>query len=246
MAAEEFVSLAIVAIAGVAALLLASSRSAVSIAVGGSVAALVATSTLAVVLGARPIASGIRPLRRGKQRHRMAEVQAWVTSTWRLALRQVTVHRLNAVVQLLATVVVAVAAAAVAVTLIEGRAAAGASALGVFAVDQAFIAQLVLGAVALIAGIVLAVIARRIDLGRRREQWATMRAMGWSAGQVRSVQVIEGLVIGIPAIAIAGALTWLYVSYVAAELMGRVLAVGIGAAAVLTIILVVTSWREKR
>lgn len=246
MAAEELVSLAIVAVAGVAALLLASSRSAVSIAVGGSVAALVVTSTLAVALGARPIASGIRPLRRGKRRHRMAEVQAWVTSTWRLALRQVTVHRLNAVVQLLATVVVAVAAAAATVTLIEGRAAAGASALGVFAVDQAFIAQLVLGAVALVAGIVLAVIARRIDLGRRREQWATMRAMGWSAGQVRAVQVIEGLIIGVPSVAIAGALAWLYLREVAGELVSVTLPIALAAAGVLTVILVVTSWREKR
>ena len=246
MAAEELVSLVIVAIAGVAALLLASSRSAVTIAVGGSVAALVVTSTLAVVLGARPLATGIRPLRRGRRRHRIAEVQAWVTSTWRLALRQVTVHRLNAVVQLLATIVVAVSAAAATVTLIEGRAAAGASALGVFAVDQAFIAQLALGAVALVAGIVLAVIARRIDLGRRREQWATMRAMGWSAGQVRGVQVIEGLIIGIPAIAIAGVLAWLYLREVAGELVSVALPIALAVAGVLTVILVVTSWREKR
>ena len=246
MAAEELVSLVIVAIAGVAALLLASSRSAVTIAVGGSVAALVVTSTLAVVLGARPLATGIRPLRRGRRRHRIAEVQAWVTSTWRLALRQVTVHRLNAVVQLLATIVVAVSAAAATVTLIEGRAAAGASALGVFAVDQAFIAQLALGAVALAAGIVLAVIARRIDLGRRREQWATMRAMGWSSGQVRGVQVIEGLIIGIPAIAIAGVLAWLYLREVAGELVSVALPIALAVAGVLTVILVVTSWREKR
>jgi hypothetical protein len=170
----------------------------------------------------------------------------WVTSTWRFALRQVAVHRLNAVVQLLATVVVAVAAAAVTVTLIEGRAAAGASALGVFAVDQAFIAQLVLGAVALLAGIVLAVIARRIDLARRREQWATMRAMGWSAGHVRTVQVIEGLVIGVPAVAIAGALAWGYLGKVASDLVSVALPIALAAAGVLTVILVVTSWREKR
>lgn len=245
MAAEELVSLAIVAVAGVAALLLASSRSAVTIAVGGSVAALVVTSTLAVVLGARPLATGVRSVRRRRQ-HRVAEAQAWVTSTWRLALRQVTVHRLNAMVQLLATIVVAVSAAAITVTLIEGRAAAGASALGVFAVDQAFVAQLTLGSVALVAGVVLAVIARRIDLGRRREQWATMRAMGWSAGQVRTVQLIEGLVIGIPAIVIAGAVALSYVTYVAAELTGMVVSVGTGAAVVLTVVLVLASWREKR
>lgn len=246
MAGEELVSLGIVVVAGAIALLLASSRSAVTIAVGGSVAALVVTSTLAVVLSARPLPSDIRPLRRGKRRHRMQEVQAWVTSTWRLALRQVGVHRLNATVQLLATIVVAVAASVVTATLIEGRAVAGASALGIFAVDQAFIAQLALGAVALIAGIVLAVIARRIDLVGRRQQWTTMRAMGWSVGQVRTVQVIEGLLVGIPAVAIAGGLAWWYLHEVANELIAAALPVGLAAVGVLTIILVLTSWREKK
>lgn len=246
MAAEELVSLLIVVIAGVAALLLASSRSTVGLAVGASVAALVVTSALAVALGARPVDSGIRSLKRGRRRHRMADVAAWVVSPLRFALRQVSVHRVNVVVQLLATLVVAVAAAAVTVTVMEGRAAAGASALGLFAVDQALWAQLGLGLVALVAGIVLAVIARRIDLHRRREQWATMRAMGWSAGQVRGVQVIEGVLVGLPAIALAGALSWWYVRDLAADLLGTALPIALGAAAVLTVILVMTSWREKR
>ena len=246
MAAEELVSLLIVVVAGLAALILASSRSTVGLSVGASVAALVVTSALAVALGARPVDSGIRSLKRGRRRHRMAEVAAWVVSPLRFALRQVSVHRVNVVVQLLATLVVAVAAAAVTVTVMEGRAAAGASALGLFAVDQALWAQLGLGVVALVAGIVLAVIARRIDLGRRREQWATMRAMGWSAGQVRAVQVIEGLLVGLPAIALAGALSWWYVRELAVHLLGTALPVALGAAAVLTVILVMTSWREKR
>ena len=246
MAAEELVSLVIIAIAGVVALLLASSRSAVTIAVGGSVAALMVTSTLAVALGARPLATGIRPLRRGKRRHRMAEVQAWVTSLGRLALRQVSVHRLNGIVQLIATIVVAVAAAAITVTLIEGRAAAGASALGVFAVDEAFVAQLALGAIALIAGIVLAAIARRIDLVRRREQWSTMRAMGWSVGQVRTVQIIEGALIGVPAIVIASGVVWVYLGQVAQALTGIGLMIAVAATVILTVVLVLTSWREKK
>lgn len=246
MAGEELVSLVLIALAGVVALLLASSRSAVTIAVGGSVAALVVTSTLAVALGARSLATGIRPLRRGRRRHRMAEVQAWVTSLWRLALRQVSVHRLNGIVQLIATIVVAVAGAAVTVTLIEGRAAAGASALGVFAVDEAFVAQLALGAIALIAGIVLAVIARRIDLVRRREQWATMRAMGWSVGQVRTVQVIEGALIGVPAIVIASGVVWVYLGQVAQSLTGIGLVIAVAATVILTVVLVLTSWREKK
>ncbi|MCC7128698.1 MAG: ABC transporter permease [Microbacteriaceae bacterium] len=246
LAAEELVSLGIIMVAGIIALFLASSRSAVTIAVAGSVAALVVTSTLAVVLGARPLPSGIRPLKRGRRRHKLAEVRARISSIWQLAMRQVFVHRLNAFVQVLASIVVAIAAATVTVTLMEGRAAAGASALGVFAVDQAFIAQLALGGVALLAGIVLAVIARRIDLGRRREQWSTMRAMGWGAGQVRAVQLIEGMLVGLPAVVIAAALSWWYLHELAAVLMNIALPIAVGTAVLLTVILVLTSWREKK
>ncbi len=245
MAAEELVALVAVALAGLGALALAGSRSMVGLAVGASVAALVVTSCLAVALGARPVVDGIRPLRRGKRRHSKAQVDAWVSSPLRFAVRQLGVHRVNVIVQVLATLVVGVAAAAVAVTVLEGRAAAGASALGVFAVDQALWAQLGLGLVALVAGMVLAVIARRIDLGRRRAQWTAMRAMGWSVGQVRGVQVIEGLMIGIPATGIAGALAWAYLNQAAPGLIAEALAAGLGAAAILTVILVVTSWRER-
>lgn len=245
MAAEELVAIIAVALAGLAALALAGSRSTVGLAVGASVAALIVTSGLAVALGALPVVDGIRPLRRGKRRHSKAQVDAWVSSPLRFAVRQLGVHRVNVIVQVLATLVVGVAAAAVAVTVLEGRAAAGASALGVFAVDQALWAQLGLGLVALVAGIVLAVIARRIDLGRRRAQWTAMRAMGWSVGQVRGVQVIEGLMIGLPATGIAGALAWAYLNQAAPGLIAEALAAGLGAAAILTVVLVVTSWRER-
>lgn len=246
MAAEELVALIVVVLAGLGALALAGSRSTVGLAVGASVAALVVTSALAVGLGARPAANGIRPLRRSRRRHRNVEAAAWVVSPLRFAVRQLGVHRINVIVQLLATVVVGVAASAVTVTVLEGRAAAGGSALGVFAVDQALWAQLGLALVALVAGVVLAVIARRIDLGRRQDQWATMRAMGWSTGQVRSVQITEGLIIGIPAIAIAGALAWAYVRQAAPGLLGEALTAGLAAATALTAIVVMTSWRERQ
>ncbi|HEU4807570.1 MAG TPA: FtsX-like permease family protein, partial [Homoserinimonas sp.] len=246
MAAEELVSLAVVALAGMAALALTGMRPTVGLVVGASVVALAVTSVLAVALGARPAADGIRLLQLGKRLHRDAELSAWVTSSFRFSVRQLVVHRVGALVQLLATVVVAVSAGAVTVTIIEGRAAAGASALGDFASTQALVSQAGLGLVALVAGIVLAVIARRIDLARRCEQWATMRAMGFSAGQLRMVQLMEGLLIGVPAVAVATAASWFYVGAVAVELRAAILPVALGAAAVLTVILVLTSWREKR
>lgn len=49
----------------------------------------------------------------------------------------------------------------------------------------------------------------------------TMRAMGRSAGLVRSVQITEGLIIRVPAIAIAGALAWAYVRQASPGLLGE-------------------------
>lgn len=246
MAAEEAVSLLLVTAAGVLALAIASSRSTVSLVVAGSLGAIVFTSALAVGLGSRPLATGIRVLRKGKSRHRSADVRAWVTSPLRFAVRQLSVHRLNAIVQALATVVVAVSAAAVAATVAEGRAAAGSSALGEFAVDQALVSQLALGGIALIAGVALAVIARRIDLARRREQWAAMRAMGFSAGQLRGVQLIEGAIVGLPSVAIASTAALFYVRWLAADHLSTAVPIALAAAGLLTVILVLTSWREKR
>jgi hypothetical protein len=244
MAAEEGVSLAVLATAGGVALALASSRSIVGGIVAVSLGALMITSALAIALGTRP--TKVRAARRARRKHSADRVVAWVTSTPRFALRQLLVHRMNALVQFIATVVVAVAASAVTVTVMEGRTAVGPTILGSVAADQAMIAQLGLGVIALIAGIVLAVIARRIDLGRRREQWRAMHAMGWSAGGLRLVQVIEGTMIGIPSVAMAGAVAWLYVDSAAPELAERALPVAMTAAALLTITLVFTAWKEKR
>ncbi|MHA6668910.1 hypothetical protein ACX3O0_08565 [Homoserinimonas sp. A447] len=246
MAAEELVSLALIALAGIAALVVSGMRPSVGLVVGASTAVLVLTSALAVALGARPTTEGSRWWQRGARVRGEGELDAWVTSSPRFAVRQLVVHPTSAIVQLLATVVVGASAAAVAVTVLEGRRAAGDSVLGEFAFTQAFVSQAGLGLLALIAGIVLAVIARRIGLTRRREQWATMSAMGFSAGQLRMVQLAEGLLAGLPSLALAGATAWIYVGAVAIEFRELSLPVAAGAAGVLTVALVLAGWREKR
>jgi hypothetical protein len=246
MAAEELVSFAVVAFAGLVALVVSHWRPTVGLVVGASLAALVVTSVLAVSLGSRPTSMGMRPTLLGKILHRESGLDAWVTSLLRFSVRQLSVHRAGAVVQLLATVVVAVSAAAVTATALEGRAAAGASALGDSASNQALIPQVGLGLVALTAGIILAFIARRIGLDRRREQWVAMRAMGFGAGQLRAVQLTEGLLVGVPAVATAAAAGWLFVGQIATELREVILPVAAGAAVAITVILMLTSWREKR
>jgi hypothetical protein len=236
----------LIALAGVAALLISNLRPTVGIVIGASLVVLLITSAVAVALGARSTSRHRRPPWLEKILHREPELDAWVTSSFRFSVKQLAAHRMSAVVQLLATVVVAVATSAIAVTVLDSQAAAGASAIGDFASDQGFISQVGLGLVALVAGIVLAVSARRMGLGRRHEQWAAMRAMGFSPGQLRTVQLTEGLLIGVPAVAIAGVAVWLFVGKIAIEFLESCLPVAMGAAAALTVILVLTSWREKR
>jgi ABC-type antimicrobial peptide transport system permease subunit len=103
-----------------------------------------------------------------------------------------------------------------------------------------------LGLIGLMAGIILAVIARRIHLGRRRGQWATMQAMGFSPGQLRMVQAAEVLLIGVPSAALACAAAWFLVGEIAPEFREVSLPVVAIAVTALTIVLVLTSWGEKR
>jgi hypothetical protein len=128
--------------------------------------------------------------------------------------------------------------------VLQGRSAAGDSALGDFAFGQEFVSQVGLGLLALAAGIVLAVIARRIGLARRREHWVAMSAMGFSGGQLRLVQLTEGLLGAAPSLVAAGVSVWFYVQVAAAEFSEASLLAAAGAAGVLTIILVLTRWRE--
>ena len=246
MAAEELALFVLVALAGVAALILSSMRPTVGLVLGASAAALVVTSLAAVALGARPTSerTGWPLLKRIFSRE--SELDAWVTSSFRFSVRQLTVSWAGALGQLLATAVVALSSAAVTVTVLEGRMAAGASALGDLASSEAFVSQVGLGLVGIVAGIILAVIARRIDLGRRRTQWATMRAMGFSSRQLRMLQTTEVLLIGVPSVALAGAAAWFSVGVVAPDLREVSLPVVVITVAVLTLVLVLTSWREKR
>jgi hypothetical protein len=246
MAAAEAVSLVLVVLAGVAAVVLSSLRPTVGLVFGASAAALVVTSVAAVALGARPTSDRSRWRWLEKLLNRDSELDAWVTSSFRFSVKQLMVNWSGAIAQLLATVVVALASAAVTVTVLEGQWEAGASALADFVSNQALGSQVGLGLIGLMAGIILAVIARRIHLGRRRGQWATMQAMGFSPGQLRMVQAAEVLLIGVPSAALACAAAWFLVGEIAPEFREVSLPVVAIAVTALTIVLVLTSWREKR
>jgi hypothetical protein len=56
-----------------------------------------------------------------------------------------------------------------------------------------------------VAGIILAVLTRRIDLARRGPQWEAMRAMGWTSAMLARTQRAESLALAIPAVVLGAA-----------------------------------------
>jgi hypothetical protein len=207
MAAEEIPGIVIVLLAGLAAVFLSGlGRVSINIAAIG-VAAVLVSSSAAVVLGSRG-----RARVRGTRRQRLANgrralrIRGRTTTTF--GLWQARIHLLTSITQVVAVLIVAVSAAGLAEVFLEGRHQAGASLLAQFTTGQAAVSQLVLAAVALAAGIILALLARRVDLARRANQWTAMRAMGWTSGELLRAQRIEALAVSAPAIVLAVAATW--------------------------------------
>ena len=233
MFAEEVPGAIVVLVAGLAAVLLSRLQQ-VSITIAAvGVAVVVLTSVAAVVLGARGKARVIQVRESGGRRKLRLRGRSTVT----FGLRQARIHLLTSVTQIVAVLIVALAAAGLAEVFLSGRRQAGASLLAQFTTGQAALFQVVLGAVALAAGIILAVLARRVDLARRAPQWAALRAMGWTASELRSAQRTEAATVAIPAILLAAAAT-----YGGAHLVGSVailllLITGAGAAIVASLTL---------
>ena len=98
-------------------------------------------------------------------------------------------------------------------------------------------------AVTLAAGVTLAVVSRRFGVGRRREQWAAIRAMGWTSQDVVRAQLAELAVSAIP-----GAVLGVVVAALIAAVQVReavVPVVVVGSAAALISVAVVLLWGRK-
>lgn len=164
-------------------------------------------TVVSVLAGARPATA--RAPRLGRTRSRRLGAR----TVRGFGLRQATLNPLTSGTQQLAIVVVAIAAAALASVLLHGRAEAGASLLAAYLSDQQFVPQLVLGVGALLAGVLLAALSRRMELQRRERQWSALRTAGWTARDVLRAQRAEASAVVIPAAivalgaVIAGALT---------------------------------------
>jgi hypothetical protein len=203
MAAEEIPGAIVVALAGVAAVLLShGSTLAITIATLGLAAVLV-TSAIAVRFGSRARRQAMVTRRRSARRARKTGLHGRTVRSF--GARQSLIHVIASASHFAAIVIVAVSAAALTAVFLEGRRTAGTSLLGQFVVAQAAVPQIVLGLSAITAGIVLAVIGRRVDLARRASQWLAMRAMGWTGRDLRRAQRTESSMVWVPAVLVATA-----------------------------------------
>ncbi|GAA2933331.1 hypothetical protein GCM10010458_15730 [Microbacterium luteolum] len=196
-AAEELPGLLTVAIVSAAAWLLSGFSPLAGVAGGLSVVVLSLTSALAILEASRR--GGATPADRRSHRVGARTVAGF-------GVRQALVHAPTSLVHLFAVIVVGVAAAAVAETMMSGRLHAGQSSLALLSSAQQVLPQAVLGVIGIVGGLLLARVARRVDLERRAEQWSLLRAAGWTGSQIAMAQRVEGVTIGVPALIATGAI----------------------------------------
>ncbi|TBN56237.1 hypothetical protein EYE40_01845 [Glaciihabitans arcticus] len=203
MAAEEVPGALVVLLAGIAAAVLSGfSNIALTIA-GGGVAALLVTSAVAVVAGSRTATSKVST--RLLARRPASRVRGRTVGSF--GARQSVIHGVTTGTQAIALLVIGVSSAALTLVILDGRRGAGESVIARFLSDQAMISLFALGGTALAAGVILAVIARRIALARRGPQWEIMRAIGWTTTELRHAQRVETTAAAVPAVLLAGAAT---------------------------------------
>lgn len=200
-AAEEVPGLLVIALVGVVAWLLSGGTGVAAIAGALAGGAMLITAIASVMAGST--ARTTRLPRDARSRRLGAR------SVPAFGARQAFAHPLTTVVHILAITIVGLSAAALTAALFTGRTEAGASSLALLAIGQQLWPQIALGLAGIIGGILLARLTRRLDLARRSEQWATLRAAGWTSGQLASAQRIEGITVVIPGLALTAGLAWL-------------------------------------
>lgn len=199
-AAEEAPGLLVVAVVATVAWVLSDGTGIAAIAGAVAVGTVFVTAAVSVVAGSR---ARITRMPRDARSRRLG-----ARSVPAFGARQALVHPLTTVVHVLAITIVGLSAAALAAALVTGREDAGASSLALLTVGQQLWPQLALGAAGIVGGILLARLTRRLDLARRADQWATLRAAGWTSGQLGTAQRVEGLAVVVPGLVLTAGLTW--------------------------------------
>jgi hypothetical protein len=197
--AEEAVALLAVALVGAAAVALATVPGVASVSVALSIALVVVTSLAAVIAGARAPRHTTR-----RQRALRADLPPRVPGPIAFGRRLASTQVANSVSLGLAMMLVTIAVAIGATVFVQGRELAGPSAIGAVASARAWLPQGLLAAATLAAGITLAVLSRRMGVERKRDQWAAIRAMGWTTRDVTRAHLAElafsavpGIVVGV-------------------------------------------------
>ncbi|HWI30697.1 MAG TPA: hypothetical protein VNT50_04350 [Microbacterium sp.] len=199
LASEEVPGLAIVAAVAAASYLL-SGGSSIS-----AIAAVLMVAVVAILAVASVVAGSRRASRHGGSAPRRT---LGARSVAGFGARQALVHPLTTLVHGLSIVIVGLSSTGLVAVVLSARADAGDSSLAALVSNSQLLPQVLLGGVGIAGGILLARLTRRLDLERRAAQWETLRAAGWSSGELARAQRAESLVIVVPSIVVLGVTAW--------------------------------------
>jgi hypothetical protein len=200
-AAEELPAILGISVIGVFAIWLSTRPEIATIAVGLAIALVLATSLVAVGAGARGPRTSRRSARPRSFRHAPR-----VGGPIAFGARQARTHLLHSVSLGLAVLLITLSIAIGVTVFVQGRELAGPSLLGAVASARGWVPQGILAAVSFAAGATLAVLSRRMSAARRKEQWAAIRAMGWTRNEVTRGHLAELAFSAIPGVVLGVAL----------------------------------------
>ncbi|WP_028264676.1 ABC transporter permease [Arthrobacter sp. MA-N2] len=123
-----------------------------------------------------------------------------VDSPLTFAYRQLVTNRFNSVALAVAVGVFGAAVGALIALLIDIPRAAGASALSGLASATVALPSLILGVCGVLVGLVLTLVTGRFELRAKREQLATLKAMGWNPDMLGQVRFFENALVGTAAL----------------------------------------------
>jgi hypothetical protein len=233
----ELVALLCLAVVGALAVAFSMVQTVAAVSVGLSLGLVALTSLAAVLAGARAPRRTAR-----RQRARDSSGAARVNGPIAFGARQARSQVAHSVSLGLAVLMITVSVAIAVTVFVQGRQLAGPTLLGAVASARGWLPQGILAGGSLAAGVVLAVLSRRMGVERRREQWEAIRAMGWSTADVTRAHLAELAFSAVPG-ALLGVAIAAGVAVQVQGILGPVLVVS-GLGAVLAVAVVLFSGRR--
>ncbi len=212
-AAEEVASIIAVVAVGATAVLIARDRALTGIGAGVAL-------TLVLLLGTVTVVASVWRSRTRATTGRAVRSRSTATGRLRglslgaFGARQVLLHPSFGLSVLLTTATVGLATTVLHGLLLAERDNAGDSLLATAVADRLLLSRLGLAAVAVGAGIALAVLTRRLDLRIRAAHAQILRAMGWTGKSRQRARAVEAATVLVPAVLLTATACW----FVAASL----------------------------